>query len=98
MNKQKLFLLILTLTLSLALVSVAYAQTGGDYDLSWWTVDGGGEAVTGGSFTLNGTIGQADAGQALTGGDYTLTGGFWLGGAGSSSSSGHKIYLPLVLK
>jgi len=54
----------------------AFAQ----YDLSWWTVDGGGGMFsTGGGFTLGGTIGQPDAAAALTGGSFSLTGGFWPG-------------------
>ncbi len=46
------------------------------YDLSWWSVDGGGGTSTGGVYTVTGTIGQPDAG-AMTGGNYSLTGGFW---------------------
>src|SRR5271157_6306975 len=49
------------------------AQT---YDLSWFTVAGGGGTSTGGVYSVSGTIGQADAGT-LSGGVYTLTGGFW---------------------
>jgi hypothetical protein len=64
------------------------------YDLSWWTVDGGGGAVSGGSYALTGTIGQPDAG-VLTGGGYTLGGGFWGGGAAAVE---YKVYLPLVLR
>jgi hypothetical protein len=73
------------------------------YDLSWWTVDGGGATFSGGGhaaalpgagYTLGGTLGQPDAGL-LTAGDYTLGGGFWRGGA---LAVGHKLYLPLVLR
>jgi hypothetical protein len=86
---------ILTLVLVSALslwVSVASAQ--GGYDLSWWTVDGGGGTASGGSYTLTGTIGQPDAG-VLTGGDYTFGGGFW--GAGVAEA-GYRIYLPMILR
>jgi hypothetical protein len=56
----------------------ASAQSGGGYDLSWWTIDGGGVTfATGGTFNLGGTVGQPDASHALTGGTYSLTGGFW---------------------
>ena len=50
-----------------------------DYDLSWFTVDGGGGTSSGGTYELTGTIGQADAtaASAITGGGYALTGGFW---------------------
>ncbi len=56
---------------------VALAQTGGGFDLTWWTVDGGGGTLTGGGFTLQGSAGQPDAGGPLTGGGFTLYSGFW---------------------
>ncbi|GBC92487.1 hypothetical protein HRbin15_00957 [bacterium HR15] len=65
---------------AIALLSLmlANAQSGGGYDLTWWTIDGGGITfATGGSFNLGGTIGQPDASNTLTGGAFTLTGGFW---------------------
>lgn len=62
--------------------SLASAQSGGPYDLSWSTIDGGGITfATGGAFSLGGTIGQFDASGPLTGGAYSLTGGFWAGTA-----------------
>ena len=52
----------------------AFAQS---YDLSWYSIDGGGVMrSTGGSFELSGTIGQPDAGRMI-GGAFELTGGFW---------------------
>ena len=51
----------------------AFSQS---YSLDWFTIDGGGGTSSGGSYTLNGTIGQPDAGT-LSGGSYTLEGGFW---------------------
>lgn len=65
--------------LSLAgLGTVARAQSGGPFDLSWSTIDGGGGTSVGGQFAVTGTIGQPDAGVAtLTGGQFSLTGGFW---------------------
>ena len=51
----------------------------GQYDLSWFTIDAGGEMfTTGGDFELSGTIGQPDASNAMTGGDFELAGGFWV--------------------
>ncbi len=74
---------------------IALAQ--GGYELSWWTVDGGGQTYSsGGGYELGGTIGQPDAG-VLSGGDYTLAGGFWQRGA-SSEPPTHYIFLPLVLR
>ena len=52
------------------------ATASGGFELSWFTVDGGGGTSTGGDFVLRGTIGQPDAGD-LSGGDFTLRGGFW---------------------
>ncbi len=57
----------------------AFGQTGGQYELSWSTIDGGGGTSIGGSYTLTGTIGQPNAGSA-SGGIYELLGGFWTGG------------------
>jgi hypothetical protein len=65
----------------------------GGYDLSWWTVDGGGGAASSGpGYLLGGTVGQPDAG-VLSGPGYTLTGGFWQGAAGI-----YRVYLPLVVR
>jgi hypothetical protein len=66
----------LLLGLILAAPQPTHAQTWGDYDLTWYTIDSGAGALTGGDYTLTGSIGQPDAGQPLTGGDYDLTGGF----------------------
>ena len=60
----------------LVTVSSASAQSGGDYDLSWNTIDGGGGTSSGGKYELSGTIGQSDAG-VMAGGNYVLSGGFW---------------------
>jgi hypothetical protein len=49
-------------------------------DLSWFTLDGGGQTFsTGGGYTLGGTIGQPDGQGApiMNGGAFELTGGFW---------------------
>jgi hypothetical protein len=74
--------LVMIITLGLALLSlVSIVSALGEYDLSWWTVDGGGATFSsGGGYELGGTMGQPDAGR-LSGGDFTLGGGFWGGGA-----------------
>lgn len=87
------FGLLFSILLLLASVSGISAQSGGGYDLTWNTLDGGGYTWSeGGWYTLGGTIGQADAG-ALSGGTYTLSGGFWGGLAPQ-----HRLYLPLVIR
>jgi len=74
----------------------ALAQSGGIYDLSWSTVDGGGGTFsTGGVFSLGGTAGQPDAGL-MNGGVYTLGGGFWGGGAPAAPEN--AIYCPLAMR
>ena len=94
--KKTILVLFITIVLFLS-AAVALAQSGGIYDLSWSSVDGGGYTFSaGGAYTLGGTIGQPDAGL-LSGGDYTLGGGFW-GGGSPAAAGGYDIYLPLVLR
>ena len=60
--------------------SAALAQSGGGFDLTWSTIDGGGAMnSSGGTFSLSGTVGQPDAQVApvMAGAGYELTGGFW---------------------
>ena len=66
--KRKASLCLLAGILLFPLGLVAWAQSGGGYDLTWNTVDGGGYTFsTGGGYSLGGTVGQPDAGL-LTGG------------------------------
>ena len=79
----------------LLVTSVALAQSGGDYDLSWSRVAGGGSTFSvGGDYQLWGAAGQHDAGS-MSGGDYAIGGGFWPGSAVEDDYYG---YLPLALK
>ena len=75
------------------LASAATAQTGGGYELTWSTVDGGGGTSTGGSYSVTGTAGQPDAGTA-SGGGYTVAGGFW----GRLAGALHEIFVPLITR
>ena len=68
----------LAIALLLSGMPVAQAQTGGPYDLSWHNIGPGGSA-SGGSYSLDASIGQPDA-ATMSGGSYTLTGGFLPGG------------------
>lgn len=73
---------VLALIAVLLLASLALGGTV-NYDINWWTVDGGGAngLVSGdGSYVVSGTIGQHDAGVlASADGSYRLSGGFWGG-------------------
>ena len=65
------------------------------YSLGWYTIDGGGGVSSGGSYTLNGTVGQTDGGAALSGGNYSLQGGFWPGIVVPSSGSAPTLFIQL---
>ena len=56
------------------------AAAHGDYEITWYTIDGGGGLSSGGTYEIVGTIGQHDAGESMVGGDYAHSGGFWVGG------------------
>jgi hypothetical protein len=75
------------------LSAVVSARSNEEYDLSWWTIDGGGGSSSDGDLMLVGTVGQPDAG-AVSGGGYTLSGGFWEGPAPAQ----YDIYIPLLLR
>jgi hypothetical protein len=96
MKRLRIFALIGLLTIVLlagvlAMATTAGAQTGGGYDLTWSTIDGGGGTSTGGSYSLSGTVGQPDAGS-MGGGSYTLGGGFWTG----ITQALQRLFLPLL--
>lgn len=104
-------LLLLAVTALAQSGSESSASPGTGYDLSWWTVDGGGTTFSTGTaaatpsstgYTLGGTVGQHDAGLLMGGEEpnspgtgYTLGGGFWGGGALAIE---HDVYLPLVVR
>ena len=79
--------------LLLAAAPTATAQSGGGYDLTWNTIDGGGGQSTGGGYTLTGTIGQADAGTQ-SGGSYTVGGDFWA----AFTEALYQLFLPLTTR
>ena len=69
-------------SLLLSLGSVVYAQSDGQYDLSWWTIDAGGVTFGQNAFgqlLMGGTFGQPDASEYLVDGTnrFELRGGFW---------------------
>ena len=60
----------------LAMFAGPLTATAQSFSMDWYTIDGGGGKSSGGTFELNGTIGQPDAGAVMTGGGFELTGGF----------------------
>jgi hypothetical protein len=61
--------------LTLGAFGAAWASTGGSYELSWFTVEGGGGESSQGRYALTGCVGQCDAGTSI-GGRYKVYGGF----------------------
>ena len=60
--------------LCLILPALGFAQ---QYSIDWYKIAGGGGTSTGGTYQVNGTIGQPDASSAMSGGQFSVTGGFW---------------------
>jgi hypothetical protein len=88
--------LVSLLLVALLAAGVAWAAQSTDYDLSWWSIDGGSQTFSSADgYTLSGTAGQPDA-NVLLGGEYTLAGGFFSGG--ETVREPHGVYLPLVLR
>jgi hypothetical protein len=95
-------LLLAVVGLLLLLTGGARARSRTGYDLSWWTVDGGGGTFVEGGMhsasgvvSLGGTAGQPDAGL-MAGGAYVLAGGFEPGGEVLAPQ--RYLYLPLVMR
>lgn len=89
--KQTILLAIVLLCL---FWSVAFAQIGGSYDLTWWTIDNGGGEQSGGAYDLEGSVGQPDVGN-WSGGQYDLAGGF--GAASKAPRKIYYIYMPIAM-
>lgn len=75
------------------LASDILAQSGGSYEVTAFSIDGGVGEDFCGDFKLIGIMGQPDAGT-LTGGRYILEGGFEL----SRPRSSCIVHLPVILK
>ena len=91
------FMILLSLLSAHAALPPRAAGADPVYDLSWWTVDGGGcTSVTSGAYTLSATAGQPDAG-VTSHGSYALLGGFWDGTVGGTTT-GTRVFLPVVLR
>jgi hypothetical protein len=97
MTRRYCYVMVCLVVFCLWLTGIVLAA--GSYDLSWWTVDGGGHTFSaGGGYSLGGSIGQPDAGPVMSGGGYVLVGGFWSGDGPAGSPEIKPIYLPIVLK
>ena len=93
---KKIWISITIIAILLMVTGSSLASSGGDYEISFYTIDGGGNTSSGGIYEVTGTIGQPDASGALTavsGGTFSLFGGFWGGGF-----LDYFTFIPLVLK
>ena len=91
--KRMLMVVLLIAFLLLAFQAAHAAASAPTYTLDWWTVDSGGGGSQGGSYSLNGTVGQAEPG-VLYAGNYSLAGGFWV----RLQAALEKLFLPIVMK
>ena len=78
-NKKITYVPRSTISVLLLFAMLAASTASAQYEISWYTIDGGGGRSSGGPYTLTGTIGQPDAAYS-GGGDFELLGGFWTGG------------------
>lgn len=87
-----IFLILLTIT------AKTYSQQGG-YSIRSEVIKSGGNSATGGSFQLQGTIGQTNV-DVMKGNDFQLTSGFWHPRSefDPPSNSNDTIYLPFVIR
>jgi hypothetical protein len=91
--KTRFLIVIPLVLLLLGGSSLVAARALDGYAIEWWTTDGGGGTSSGASFSLSGTIGQADAGQ-MSGGGYTLSGGYW---GNAAPPQDYEIFLPITV-
>ena len=82
---KKLSPLILCFVFAICITVAAWAQSGGTFVIEKSVIGGGGQ-TTGGTFSLDGTIGQTIGGATSTGGTFELGSGFWGGGLAPVSS------------
>lgn len=79
--------------------TLVQAQGGGDYELTWTSIDAGGGAMTGGGYNITSSIGQPEPGPTQNGGGYSLNGGVVdAGTSGGTTPGGQRVYAPLILR
>jgi hypothetical protein len=96
MNIRKRYLigaLLIVVCLLGAALHKVQAQTGGNFDLTWNTLESGGRAeAADGSYSIEGSFGQPDASISLNGDGYSLVGGFW------NDTPAYHLSLPAIFK
>jgi hypothetical protein len=92
LSALKITLFLILVVILLTPVSLIAAQTGGDYEITRWTL--GGQTNSGSGYSLTGDVNQTEPAPALTGSGYTLVGGYWAGAMSTQTS----LYLPVILR
>lgn len=82
--------LALAITAAIAIASGCRVAAA-NYEIAWYTIDGGGGVSASFTYEVSGTVGQPDAGSS-TGGGYELTGAFWAGTIGAVPSCPGDLY------
>ena len=86
---KKRMIIAISLIALLLMAAMTLNQTS-VYEIPWWAPGGGGNSQ-GGTYALNGVIGQPE-GTGSAGGDFSLTGDF----LGIKLSPQNKLFLPLI--
>ncbi len=74
------------LALLLFVPALALAQSGGPYDVEWFTIGtAGDEFVAGGAYQLGFTVGQDQEPLVSSGGGYQVVQGYWQDGGGPTA-------------
>lgn len=60
-----------------AAIALTAALTHAAFSIDWSTIDSGGGPVNGGTFAINGSIGQHDASAPVAGGTFAISPGYW---------------------
>jgi hypothetical protein len=92
MRYKKLWVLLI---LIISLLTVGATQAAGTPTLPRWIIGNGGGALTNGSVTLNGTIGQWVVGSH-TNNNLQLNHGFWF--STLSFAANNFVYLPSIIR
>ncbi len=59
------------------LLALIVTQSFAGFEMKRHSINSGGGKITGGSYTINASIGQVDASAVLSNGSYEVNGGFW---------------------
>ena len=95
-NKKRILTgTLLVIALLLFTTWAIQAGSGGTYEIDWYSMDSGGTmSATGGTFELQGTIGQADT-AVIAQDTYEIQSGFW---SAASNTGPYQLYLPFIQK